>query len=217
MYIVRLNPRLLEVNAAISASPALGGTVHNGYNEITAAVAPGTSGTVTVSFDLVVPSVSAPTFDLYRETLTNELGGATEKRIAQAAGITTPPPPAPASRMASYSLQLFSEVVFDSEVVSDQSRAFTAQDCTSSECQRVLADTRQLEVTQVKFSGTLTASGASPATQEVAAYIPITAIEFGDGLTISFAGYSDNVLVDDSGLTRFDIPGDFWSELADGG
>ena len=69
MYIVRLNPRLLEVNAAISASPALGGTVHNGYNEITAAVAPGTSGTVTVSFDLVVPSVSAPTFDLYRETL----------------------------------------------------------------------------------------------------------------------------------------------------
>jgi hypothetical protein len=229
MYIVRLDPDLLEVNARIAASPAmprrrsalgaspippaaLSGTIHSGYNEVTASIAPGTTGTITVSFDVVAPSVTSPAFDLYRTTLTDDLGVATEQGVAQAAGISTPPPPAPASRMASYVLALFSDVVFGGEVVSDQSRAFTDRECASSECQRMLAVTRRLEMTQVKFSGTLTASGASADTAEVAAYIPITAIEFGDGVTISFAGYSDNVLVDDSGLTPFDIPGEFWSQ-----
>jgi hypothetical protein len=229
MYIVRLNPDLLEVNARIAASPAmprgrsgfsaspipptaLSGTIHSGYNEVTASIAPGATGTITVSFDVVVPSVTSPAFDLYRTTLTDDLSVATEQGIAEAAGIGTLPPPAPASRMASYVLALFSDVVFDGEVVSDQSRAFTDEECVSSECKRMLTVTRRLEMTQVTFSGTLTASGASADTADVAAYIPITAIEFSDGLTVSFAGYSDNVLVDDSGLTPFDIPGEFWSE-----
>lgn len=234
MNIVKLNPKLLEVNASIAAaamppgglagamadgieapsilSAPLSGTVHNGYNAVTARIAPRTSGTIELSFDIVVLSISSLTFDLYRTVLKKVLEGATEKNIAQAAGIRPPPPPEPSSRMASYALQLLSDVVFDGELVSDQNRTFSAQDCTSSECLSMLTVTRLLKVTEVKFSGTLTASSESAATEQVAAYVPITSIEFDDRLTIPFAGYSDNVLVDDNGLKQFEIPGKFWSE-----
>jgi hypothetical protein len=232
---VTLNPDLAAVNARIKASaprprpgfadavrpPAppstpLGGTIYNGYSKVTAQVAPGTDSTVTVSFDISVPSITSSTFDSYRTQLDQVLSLGTEQGIAQAAGIGPQPPPAPASRMAGYALHLFSNVVFGGEVVSDQGRAFTPQNCTSSACRQMLAVTRLLDVTQLSFSGTLTASSASPATEEVAAYVPTTAIAFSDGLTISFAGYSDNVLVSDGDLTQLDVPADFWSELADG-
>ena len=236
MYVVKLNPNVLEENARVATSSAmprkriadavadvgevlsatLSGTLYNGYNEVTAQVAPGTSGTVTVTFDIVVVSVASVTFDLFRGALKDVLGAGTESAIAQAAGIGPLPPPEPSSRMASYVLQLFADVVFDGQVVSDRSRAFGAQECSGCACRRMLAVTRSLDVTEVQFSGTLTASSTSPATAEVAAYVPITAIEFSDGLTIPFAGYSDNVLVDYSGLKLFDIPGEFWSELAGG-
>jgi hypothetical protein len=239
VYVVKLNPDLLEDNARIAASSAmpraamaaavtnvseasgilpapLSGTTHNGYNEVTAQVAPGTTGTVVVTFDIVVASVAAVPFDLYRAALKGILGVGTETGITEAAGIKTPPPPQPASRMASYALELFTDVVFGGTAVSDQSRAFSDQDCTSGGCRRMLEVTRSLEATEVQFSGTLTASSQSPATAEVAAYVPITAIEFSDGLTIPFAGYSDNVLVDYHGLQPCEVPGEFWSELADG-
>jgi len=222
VYVVKLKPDLLEVNARITASArkgalkgALGspssGTLHNGYNEATAQIVPGTTGTVTVSFEIVVLSVPSAPFDLYRTRLQQVLGDGTEQRIAGAAGITPMPPPAPASRMAGYVDELFSEILFGGAAVADQSRAFG---CTTPACTRMLSAMRLLEVTQVSFSGTLTASSASPATAEVAAYIPITAVEFSDGLTIPFAGYSDNVLVDDGGIKQFDVPADFWSEFA---
>jgi hypothetical protein len=236
VYVVKLNPNVLEENARIRASSArpragvagtlndvggalgtppapLSGTTHNGYNEVTAQIAPGTSGTVTVTFDITVVSVAAVPFDLYRAALREILGVGTVTGIAQAAGIGTLPPPEPSSRMASYVLELFTDVVFDGKVVSDQSRAFSDQDCTSAGCPRMLEVTRSLALTEVQFSGTLTASSQSPATAQVAAYVPITAIEFDDGLTIPFAGYSDNVLVDYGGLKPCEIPGEFWSEL----
>jgi hypothetical protein len=222
VHIVKLDPDLLEVNARIAAgarksavkgalvSPS-SGTLHNGYNQATAQIVPGTSGTVTVSFEIVVLSVPSAPFDFYRTRLQQVLGDGTEQRIAGAAGITPAPPPAPASRMAGYVDELFSEVVFAGATVSDQSRAFG---CATPACTRMLWAMRLLEVTEVSFSGTLTASSASPATAEVAAYIPITAVEFSDGLTIPFAGYSDNVLVDDGVLKQLDVPADFWSEPA---
>jgi hypothetical protein len=236
VYLVKLNPNLLEENARITASsarprrgmtagvadvsiasgpltPPLSGTTHNGYNEVSAQIAPGASGTVTVTFDIVVVSVAAVPFDLYRVALRGILGVGAETGITEAAGIATLPPPQPASRMASYALELFTDVVFGGTAVSDQSRAFSDQECTSDGCRRMLEVTRALEATEVQFSGTLTASSQSPATAEVAAYVPITAIEFSDGLTIPFAGYSDNVLVNYGGLRACDIPGEFWSEL----
>ena len=203
-------------NASGILSPPLSGTTHNGYNEVTAQIAPGTSGTVTVTFDIVVASVAAVPFDVYRATLTEILGVGTATGITEAAGIGTVAPPQPSSRMASYVLELFTDVVFAGKTVSDQSRAFSDQDCTTGGCRRMLEVTRSLEVTEVQFSGTLMASSQSPATAEVAAYVPITAIEFSDGLTIPFAGYSDNVLVDYHGLQPCEIPGEFWSELTGG-
>jgi hypothetical protein len=227
MYIVTLNPRLLEANATVVArsvaarlragTPPFSGTIQNGYNEVTASVAPGTSGTVKVSFDVVVLSISSSTFDSFRVALKDILQDAGEENIARNAGIVPPPPPEPSSCMAGYALQLFSEVVFDGEVVSDQSRRFGAPDCTSGECASVLGAVRGLPVMQVEFSGTLVASSESPATEQVAAYVPVTAVEFDDGLTIPFAGYSKNVVVDYNGLNHFVIPGDFWSELLSGG
>jgi hypothetical protein len=240
MYVVRLNPSVLEENARIAASSGmpragiadaatdisppsgtvsatLSGTLHNGYNEATAQIAPGDSGTVTVTFEFGVVSVASVTFDLYRAAMRHLVGIGTETDISQAAGIGTLPPPEPSSRMASYALQLFTNVVFDGKVASNQSSAFSDQDCTVGGCQRMLEVTRSLEVTEVLFSGTLTASSASLTTAQVAAYVPITAIEFNDGLTIPFAGYSDNVLVDDGGLRALQVPGEFWSELAGGG
>lgn len=236
MYIVKLSPDLIQANARVAASSPmprdgiagavadvseasgvpsaiLSGTLHNGYNEVTAQVAPGTSGTITVTFDIVVISVASVTFDLYRAALKEALGEGTEAGIAKTAGIGPLPPPEPASRMASYAQQLFSNLVFAGQLVSDQSQAFSDQDCTVSGCRPMLAGTRSLDLTEVSFSGTLTASSQSPATAKVAAYVPITAIEFSDGLTIPFAGYSDNVLVDYTGLRPFAIPGTFWSEL----
>jgi hypothetical protein len=224
VYIVKLNPNLLEVNARIAraladdvSTTSLSGILHNGYNQVTAQIAPGTTGTVTVSFEIVVLSISSTTFDLYRTGLQELLSGGTEQGVAQAAGIAAQAPPAPASRMASYVDQLFSELVFGGQVVSEQSRAFSEDDCASSACASMLAATRWLDVTKVKFSGRLTASSESPATAQVAAYVPITAVEFADGLTIPFAGYSDNVLVDDGGLKQLDVPREFWTELAGGG
>jgi hypothetical protein len=228
MYVVKLNPHLLEVNARIRrigaltadagpSSAPLSGTLHNGYNQATAQIVPGTSGKITVSFQFVVLSISSSTFDLYRAELQELLTVSTEQTVATAAGITSQPPPAPASRMASYVDQLFSDVVFDGAEVSDQSRTFSGNDCATSGCTNMLAAMRLLDVTQVTFSGTLTASSESPATAEVAAYVPITAVEFGDGLTIPFAGYSDNVLVDADGLTPLAVPAEFWSDLAGGG
>jgi len=227
VYIVKLNPDLLEVNARVrrtgaltddvtTLSTPLSGTLHNGYNEATAQIAPGTSGKITVSFEFVVLSVSSSMFDLYRTELQEVLTVSTEQAVATAEGIATQPPPAPASRMASYVDQLFSDVVFHGAEVSDQSRPFSGNDCATSGCTNMLAAMRLLDVTQVTFSGTLTASSESPATAEVAAYVPITAVEFGDGLTIPFAGYSDNVLVDADGLTPLDIPAEFWSDPGGG-
>jgi hypothetical protein len=157
---------------------------------------------------MIVPSISSVTFGAYRTGLEKALTVGAEQRVAQAAGITPPPPPDPASRMAGYALQLFSDVVFGGEEVSDQSRPFTA----TSTCMTMLAATRALDATQVSFSGTLTASSTSPTTAEVTAYVPVTVIEFADGLTIPFAGYSDNVLVDYGGLKQLDVPGELWSE-----
>jgi hypothetical protein len=221
VYIVKLNPDLLEVNARVASRtqaaafkrPVISssGTLHNGYNEATAQIAPGASGTVTVSFEIVVVSVPSTPFELYRKRLQLVLGRGTELHIAKAAGIGPMPPPAPASQMAGYVDQLFSQVVFSGAAVTDQSRAFS---CASPECTMMLWAMRSLEVTKVSFSGTLTASSASPETADVAAYIPITAVEFSDGLTIPFAGYSGNVLVDYSGVKQLDVPSHFWSELA---
>jgi hypothetical protein len=228
VYIVKLDPHLLEVNARIRRTGALtadvgppsaplSGTLHNGYNEASAQIVPGTSGTITVSFQFVVVSISSSTFDLYRTELQEMLTVGTEQTVATAAGITTQPPPPPASRMASYVDQLFSDVVFHGAEVSDQSRTFSGNDCATSACTSMLAAMRLLDVTQVTFSGTLTASSESPATADVAAYVPITAVEFVDGLTIPFAGYSDNVLVDADGLQPLDVPAEFWSDAAGGG
>jgi hypothetical protein len=219
VYIVKLNPNLLEVNARIAAARALAndvsttslsGTLHNGHNQATAQIEPGTTGTITVSFEFVVLSVSSSTFELYRSGLREMLGPGAEHHVAKGAGIGPQPPPAPSSRMASYVDQLFSDVVFGGQAVSEQSTAFSA----TPACTGMLAATRLLDVTKVRFSGTLTASSESPDTAQVAAYVPITAVEFADGLTIPFAGYSDNVLVDDGGLKQLDVPGGFWSELA---
>jgi hypothetical protein len=209
MYIVQLNPDLLEVNARIRAgrprrgftapAPAtLSGTLHNGYNAATAEIAPGSCGTVTVTFQITVLSITSTTFGDYRTLLKTLLGAGDERRIAQAAAIPPLPPPDPASRMATYALELFSGVVFGGEHVAGQSRAFSPTPNSTE----VLAATRLLAVTEVTFSGTLTASAA---TGPVAAYVPITAVEFDDGLTIPFAGYSDNVLVDVGGLKPVDV------------
>jgi hypothetical protein len=225
VHIVKLNPNLLAVNARIArtrsladavSTASLSGILHNGYNQVTAQIAPGTTGTITVSFEIDVLSISSTTFGVYRTGLQELLGVGTEQGLAQAAGIATQPPPDPASRMASYVDELFSTVVFGGLAVSEQSRAFSADDCATGACTSMLTATRLLDVTTVKFSGTLTASSESPATAQVAAYVPITAVEFADGLTIPFAGYSDNVLVDDGGLEQLDVPREFWSELAGG-
>jgi hypothetical protein len=239
MYIVRLNPNLVEANARIRTSSglprtgmantvtdvggttelisaALSGTLHNGCNATTAQIAPGSSGTITVTFQFRVPSVTAATFDTYRTGLKEVVGDATEAEIAQAAGIRAKPPPEPSSRMARYALEVFTEVVFGGHVVADQSSAFSDQDCTVGVCQRMLDVTRSLEVTEALFSGTLTATSDSPTTTKAAAYVPITAVEFSDGLTIPFAGYSTNVAVDYGGLRLLQVPAGFWTELASG-
>src|SRR5688500_18201746 len=130
-------PRAGIADAATDISPpsgtvsaTLSGTLHNGYNEAAARIAPGDSGTVTVTFEFGVVSVASVTFDLYRAAMRQVVGIGTETDISQAAGIGALPPPEPSSRMASYALQLFTNVVFDGRVASNQSSAFSDQDCT---------------------------------------------------------------------------------------
>lgn len=232
MYIVKLNPNLLADNARLQASidPAKGagaraaqpatlsGRIHRGHNEAFASVAQGSSGTATVAFEFDILTVSASVFDGFRATL-NEVYGGTEldSAVALAAGIRMPPPPTPASRMSDYAVQLFAAQLFDGTVLSDTSLPFGAGNCRSEHCLRMLAALQALEVVTVKFKGELTASSVSTASRRVSAYIPVTAVEFDNGVTIPFAGYSDNVFVDAGPgalPNALAVPAGFWSDAA---
>jgi hypothetical protein len=214
--IVRLDPDLLAKNAKIkaqaararsmalsrvaadiTASTALSGTIYNGHNAVTAQVVPGTSGTVNLTFDMVVPSISSSTFAVYRKELRSRIleKPAKESKIAESAGIVHPPPPKPASRMAYYALELLSDVLFHGADIENQNRKFNAEDFTNPRCTTMLTAMRDLDVVEIKFSGTLSASSTIPSQTKVSAYIPTTSIVFDDQLTIPFAGYSDNVIV----------------------
>lgn len=192
---------------------SLSGIIHNGHNEVTASIVPGASGTVDLSFEIKVPSITPLSFDFYRFFLKKYLMN-TEENIAQAAGIICPPPPEAASKMANYALQLFSELVFDGELISNQSRTFNVPSGSSSKYLNVLKATRLLSVmvTKASFSGNLSLRPSSAAhSRKVSAYVPTTVIEFEDGLKIPFAGYSDNVSVDYNGLKSIAIPKELWS------
>jgi hypothetical protein len=237
MNIVQIPPDLLETNAKITAAATaagdtlanflsgpsaappvaqapLSGTLYNGCNKVTANITPGVTGTIEVSFDITVLSISAHTFQKFRTALVKMWKGRPkEKEIAEAAGIVIPPPPEPSSRMAGYAAQLFAELAFDGDVITHGSRAFDGGN-GSDDCREMLSIIRLLEVSQIKFSGTLTASSGSPATQSAAAYVPITSVAFADGLTIPFSGYSDNVLIDYEGRQKLSIPNTFWAETS---
>lgn len=187
------------------------GTIHNGFNKVIAQFVPGVSGTIEVTFDIVVLSVTASTFDKYRKLLGKLLISPTEEQVAAKAGIQSPPPPEAASRMASYSSELFSSVVFGGLSTADQDVRFNGNECTHDACGDLISLTRKLPVTEVSFSGKLFVNSSSPARSAIA-YVPTTSIEYDDGLTITFAGYSDNVLVDDGGIKPLSIPAGFWSE-----
>ena len=221
MNILRLNPELIDLNKSIRAaskeSPPLSGIIYNGCNKVFAYVAPGSSGSAKVSFDITVPSISSHTFDAFRDSVGDLLGPTRESKISEAAGIRTcppAPPPAPSSRMAGYALHLFADLLFDGEVRYDDRRSFSDGNCKSSDCKGVLRAIRSLDVSLIKFSGTLVATSLSADSTSVAAYVPLTSVEFKDRLTIPFSGYSDNVRVSmDDKDPRFTVLESFWTEL----
>lgn len=247
VYIVNLDPQLVEKNSAIldaeprahahtlldranrtadalAWTPNLDGTLHCGVNEVEAHILPGSGNAITASFDFVVPSVSATAFASFKSQLAQLLGEQLEQTVSQVSGIGPLPPPPPASRMACYSLHLYSHVLFAGVLMSNQSQTFSETNCTTIWCVPVLQLTRMLPVVQVRFSGTLQTDGQPSSATDVTASIPVTMIEFADGLTIPFAGYSDNIWVANDGLsasdgpydsnsfTRYEAPLNFWTE-----
>lgn len=216
MNIIQLPADLIERNARLlSATPdrgaslderlaaplardqqdaaVLSGVLRNGHLEVTASVPPGTSGNVHVTFEMMVPSISAQMFRRYRLALAGLWADpAMERRIARQAGIVPPPPPDPASRMARYALDLFADLVFDDAPIQDCDRRFDAKGASVG-CRQMLSVMRRLDVSRLRAEGTLEASSQAPDTRYAVAYVPITAVLFDDGLTIPFAGYSANV------------------------
>ncbi len=237
MNIITLQPGLIENNASIrrlSASsqsgsllatkpdiasrlPLLDGTICCGYNKVTAHTIPGTSTKTSLNFEFVVPSVSSSTFNLYRKKIQQILNSTNrEQKIARSSGIMQFPPPKPASCMANYILQLFTVLMFDNQYIADMNRTFgTKNNCRSSECKKMLIAMRSLSVTTMKFSGTLTADSEFPTASEVNAFFPITSIQFIDGLTIPFTGYSNEIFVENDSSKPLTVKESYWSEIAE--
>ena len=191
----------------------MGGTLHQGYQKATASVTDGDSQSIEVSVSFVTMSVSSRSFDSFRSLVKATLGSVVESRIANLAGIVTTPPPAPSSRMAYYTQYLYSEILFNGDQISDQNRKFGPRDLLSSNSAAILALTRLLEVSKVTLTGKLSVSSTPPFPSYLEAFVPITAIQFDDGLTIPFAGYSNNLVIKSSEVRSLEIPSVFWHEM----
>lgn len=232
MNVLTLDPNLLTLDKAIRptvVSPSawggdpvpdpsnlanLAGTLYSGFTEVHAQRVPGASDTSDYRFNLLIPTVDAATFDLFRTFVQRKLGAGAEQAIAQAAGIRPSPPPQASSRMAAYARLLYTSGLFGASAPAEGDRSFSVAHCKTDTCWEVLTVTRELEVTKIRFSGRLPAVplGASDATSRF--YIPISYIEFADGLTIPFAGYSDQYVVDDSGPPLGPLDPGFWTPEA---
>lgn len=219
MNIVRLPKDLLTVNAAIQGQslrssvrtvPMTGysGTVHNGYNEVIAQVAPGISGKVHLTFKMAFPSVTASEFLHFRKDLQSVLGTLAEK-IAAAAGIVKAPPPE-STFMAAYASQLFSDVFFNGQNISQADWNFPAPDSETGQPYKTLALVREQQVKTIRMSGTLKVKSKLKG-KTAKFYVPITAITFSDGLVIPFAGYSQAGLLAANGqYETVQIPERVW-------
>lgn len=201
----------LVVTGGISLSK-LKGTLYYGVNKVEADLAPGPGNTVTASFDFEIPSIDATTFKALRGQIAGRPDlGVTEAQIAAAAGLGPPPPGA--NRMAAYAADLFSMAILGPPSVTEGARAFTAKALMRPAARPLLQALRLLPVVTLRFSGKLSADGIDPATRKVGAYIPVTSIVFDDKLTIPFAGYSDNVILDNpaGGTLRLSAKPSLWA------
>ncbi|SEN96811.1 hypothetical protein [Palleronia pelagia] len=204
-------------STAEKAASALSGTVYHGVNKVEADLAPGPGNTVTAHFSFRIPSIDAASFaDLRNEVRGASIPDVSDRRLASAAGLTPPPPGA--ARMAAYAAQLLSAAVLGPPSVRDGPRNFGPADLQDTAVRALMTWIRTLDVTILDFSGELTASGMSPSTRKTGAYIPVTSIAFADGLTIPFAGYSDNVTLDtgDGGTLSLALPAGMWTKVAAG-
>jgi hypothetical protein len=222
MNIVSLPVEILRRNARIrmrrpmAVSPETGlytlaGTLHSGYNEVTAEVAKGAQGRITLTFQLEFPSVPAAGFDLFRRNLKPILGGhPSETSIARAAGIPPSPPPQASTRMADYAALLFSHVVFEGAAVTDSNNSFPAPSSTDDRAYGMLTEVRSLDVKAIQLNGTLEVDTDAGA-REASVYVPVTSVAFDDGLTVPFAGYSDTALLGLAQGTRaISLPRSLW-------
>lgn len=229
MYIVTLPQDLIQRNHLILASSGekrlktdekqlitppntasmLSGTVYQGYNQVYAQLTAGSQGSIELHFELSIPSISAATFASYRDEIRQILSPEDELHIAIAAGIK-PPPPQAATKMANYGLQLFAQQIVKGVNITAHSISFNAFS-SSADCQKILLSMRQLAVVQVQFSGSLALSSHLTTTQNLAVYLPITSIVFGDGLTIPFSAYATNALITETPQQQLTIPEHFWS------
>jgi hypothetical protein len=229
MRIIHLRPDLIENNARIRASEvsprargvlglasegaSLSGTIHSGYSEVSACVSKEAGGTIQIQFEFEVPSISAEAFDLLRLRIDKFLGDERERALASEAGIAAPPPP-PASRMACYAACLIGKLLLGGVVVSNDSLAFNAASCAAPGCVDILRAIRALDATRLRLEGSITVGSQSSLPEKARAYVPLTSIEFDDGLTVPFSGYSDNLVVVDGSLEKPHLPLSLWREEA---
>ncbi len=194
------------------------GVIHNGHCSVTATIAPGSGGKIALSFEMEVPSVTAPSFARLRDTLSPILAPKpSEQSVATRAGIPPAPPAPAASRMAAYAATLFADLFFDGHVDLEVDHPFDAMNGQNVPRTQAVYAVRGTNLGVLRLSGTIEVSADFDGA-ETQVYVPVTAIAYDDGVTIPFAGYAETALID-AKAQRLSVamPQMFWELLPDDG
>ena len=209
---VKLPTDLINQNKAIRssimatmASPSsegLSGKIFHGQSKVYANPIPG-GVTSPVKYELEMPSVTEKAFDQFRNSVTVFMGTAVESEISLAARIENDV--LPASRMSSYAINLLIRLFgfTKEELEHDGGVAFNCRNCQSKNGTDILEAMRELETATLHFSGTLEINPNGDASTRVEVIVPVTSVEFSDGLTIPFAGYTREVKMNSSGWEEY--------------
>ncbi|MEJ6405053.1 hypothetical protein [Yoonia sp. 2307UL14-13] len=218
LNLIELSPDLIAQNHAIMtgkdfAAPRqqVSGVVHRGHCAVWASIGQGAKGWIDVSFEMSVPSVTAEAFAQLRQALVSVLRkDVREKDIAMQAGLLPDPPPNPQSRMARYAACLYADLFFGGAIAEDGENPFDANDGQrATETQAVFA-VRAARIAVVELSGTLHVEATLEGDQ-TQVYVPVTVVEYDDGVMIPFAGYAETALVDTgTALSQVTMAADLW-------
>jgi hypothetical protein len=206
------NARIRRRSTAETIESQISGVVSSGFIAVDAFVSSSSNGEVSVQFQIEVPSITADEFKKFMREIDIQLGGQAAHEIAHCADVEAPEPP-PARRMAKYVACFFGRTLLGGVIVSNQALPFSVESAGVPGVQECLRAIRALDVVTLRLRGSLKVGSASELPSKGRAYVPITSLEFKDGLIVPFAGYSDNLIIE--GLEKaVPLPLSLWREPA---